>query len=83
MQKLSVKALALSIGTFCALGALFLGLAAMCGWGEGCVKIMSSLYIGFEPTITGSLIGAVWAFVDGAIAGLIIALLYNAFTGKK
>ena len=48
-------------------------------WGDTFVSIMSSLYIGFKPTVSGIIIGAVWGFVDAGIAGVLIAWLYNKF----
>lgn len=52
----------------------------MFGWGSGFVEVMSSMYIGYEASLVGGLIGAAWGFVDGAIAGLLISLLYNFFS---
>ncbi len=45
--------------------------------------IIGSLYIGYKVTPLGSLIGLVWAFVDGLIVGAIFAWLYNRFVPKK
>jgi hypothetical protein len=44
---------------------------------------MASFYIGFKPTFLGGVIGAIWGFIDGAIGGVIIALVYNAIARKK
>ncbi len=75
--KLDVKALAVAFGLSVAAYMLFLGWAAMYGWGDQIVSVISSLYIGFAPSFVGGIIGAVWGFVDGAIGGAIIALIYN------
>lgn len=83
MKKLDVKSFALAWGVSFGLYGLFLGWAAMFGWGTGIVDAVSSLYIGFAPTFVGGIIGGVWAFFDGAIGGLIIALAYNAFAKNK
>ena len=60
---------------------VFLGLAgciiAMFGWGIALVDAISSLYIGYSPSVLGAIIGAFWGFVDGYIAGVVIAWLYN------
>jgi len=45
--------------------------------------MISSLYIGYAATLLGSIIGAIWAFVDGFIGGVIVAWLYNAFQKGK
>ncbi len=80
MHKLSVKGLTLALGLSWAFCVLFAGWAAIFGWGSGFVELMSSMYIGYEASLMGGLIGSAWGFVDGAIAGLLIALLYNFFS---
>ncbi|MFQ5904151.1 MAG: hypothetical protein ACE5JO_10715 [Candidatus Binatia bacterium] len=60
-------------------GIFLLGLAGSVGWGVALVEVMGSAYLGFQPNLTGSLIGGIWAFVDGAIGGIAIAWLYNRF----
>ena len=79
-QKCDVLALGLGIGVLAAAYALFLGLAAWWfNWGTELLVTLSSLYIGYAPTFLGSIIGAIWAFVDGFIAGVVIAWVYNKF----
>jgi len=79
-QKLSVLSLGLAIGILCAIYMFFIGAVAwLFNWGTGLVELISSLYIGFSATLAGSIIGAVWAFIDGFIAGVVIAALYNKF----
>jgi hypothetical protein len=73
----------LGLGISCACYILFIGIVASFGWGIKWVEIISSLYIGFKPSILGAIIGAIWGFVDGAIGGAIIALVYNGFVGKN
>lgn len=80
MQKLSVKGLSLALGISWSVCILLTGWASMFGWGSGLVEVMSSIYIGYEAGFVGGLIGAAWGFVDGAVAGLFIALLYNFFS---
>lgn len=83
MQKLSVKGLAVAVGAAWALLMLALGLGAMFGWGVKFLEAMSSIYIGFAPTFPGILIGVAWGFLDGAIAGAIVAFVYNAVVSRK
>ncbi len=55
-----------------------IGIAAwLFEWGVGVVAVLSSLYIGYSPSIVGAVAGAVWAFVDGFAAGVVVAYLYN------
>ncbi len=82
MGKLSVMGLAVSLGVTWAFFVLCIGWCAAFGWGTGVVETMSTLYIGYAPTWLGGLIGALWGFFDGAVAGIIIALIYNLFVKK-
>ncbi|MFQ5863232.1 MAG: bacteriophage holin [Candidatus Brocadiales bacterium] len=81
--KLSIKALGLAVGVVWSVYVIFLGLlAGYMDWGTPFVELLGSLYIGYKPSLTGSLIGGVWAVVDGAIAGVIIAWVYNKFASE-
>lgn len=80
---LNVKALALALGLSWSFLILFTGWVSMFGWGTRFVEVMSSLYIGFAPTFFGGIIGAIWAFIDGAIGGAIVALVYNRVVRKQ
>ena len=77
MTKFSPNALGIAIGVLWAFYVLFCGIIAMFGWGIELVDAISSLYIGYGPSVLGAIIGAVWGFVDGYIAGVVIAWLYN------
>jgi len=79
-EKLSVKGLALSIGILWAIGIFLVGIAAtVSGWGDSLVNLISSLYVGYSASLAGSIIGAIWALIDGLICGALIAWLYNRF----
>jgi O-antigen/teichoic acid export membrane protein len=76
--KLGVFAFAMAIGIASALGVLLLGLAGhFFQSGLSIITLASSIYVGFEPTILGAVIGGLWAFLEGAIWGAIVAALYN------
>ncbi len=77
MEKLNVRKFAVALGFSWAIGTLVLGWAAMSGWGVSMVDALSSIYVGYGPTFLGAIIGAIWAFFDGAIGGAIIAWIYN------
>lgn len=79
MNKLDPKALAFAIGISWASGIFFLGILSMFGIGNHIVEIISNVYIGYSSTVKGIIIGTIWAFLDGAIGGLIIAWIYNLF----
>lgn len=44
--------------------------------------LIGRVYIGYELTPMGSIIGLIWGLADGAIGGAIFAALYNGLTGK-
>ena len=72
--------LGLAIGATCAIFVFFAGIAAaLFGWGMLFVQVMSSMFIGYSPTLVGSIAGAVWALADGLVAGVLIGSLYNLF----
>ena len=75
---IGVVSFGLALGATSAIYVFILGImAAFFGWGVPLAAALSSLYIGFGPTFVGSIAGAVWGFVDGLIAGLMIAWFYN------
>ena len=83
MERLNVKALAVAVGASWGVCMLFLGLISVFGWGERFVDLMASVYVGYKPTLLGSIIGAAYGFVDGAIGGAIVALIYNVVAKKR
>jgi hypothetical protein len=82
MNRLNVLALAVAVAIAWAVLVLFAGWAAVFGWCDRFVDVMSSVYIGYAGTLLGGLIGALWAVVDGLIAGAIIALVYNTVAAR-
>ena len=78
MNKLQPLAFGVAIGVLWALYVFFAGIFAMYDWGVAMVGALGSFYIGYGPTILGSIVGALWAFVDGLVAGAVIAWIYNA-----
>ncbi|HEX9769018.1 MAG TPA: bacteriophage holin [Kiloniellales bacterium] len=83
-RTLGVISFGLALGVTFAIFVFVLGLvAAAFGWGVQLAAALSSLYIGFGPTFVGAIAGAVWAFVDGLIAGVLIAWFYNRFLLRR
>lgn len=81
---LGVISFGLAVAITSATFTFFLGLmAAFFGWGVELAGALSSLYIGFSPTFVGTIAGAVWAFVAGFVAGVMIAWLYNKFLLRR
>ena len=75
---LSIRSVALTTGIF---GAATMFLLAwwliIIGNAEGPTTLFERMYIGYSFTPLGSVIGAVWGFIDFAIGGAIFAWLYN------
>ena len=78
MEKCKAVPLGLGIGVLWAFYVFGLGIVAMFGWGTALVAPLASLYIGYSATVVGAIVGGIWAFVDGFIAGVVIAWVYNA-----
>ena len=73
MAKLDVKAFGLAFGIVWGICTLGLGLMALIvDWGTGLVNALGTLYLGYQPTFFGSLIGGLWGFVDAFVGGIII-----------
>ena len=82
-MRLDVKAFGLTCGLIWGLGLFLLTWWIIAFEGAtGEVPMIGRLYRGYSITPTGSLIGLVWAFLDGLIGGLIFAWLYNLLAGK-
>ncbi len=78
--RLHVLSFGLAIGVTWGIGIFILGIInSFFVWGLDIVGSLATLYIGYEPTILGSILGGVWGFVDGFIGGIVIAWLYNKF----
>lgn len=83
-MSLGVVSFGLALGVTSAIFVFVLGVvAAFFGWGLQLAAALSSLYIGYGPTFVGAIAGAVWAFVDGLIAGVLIAWFYNRFLLRR
>jgi hypothetical protein len=84
--RLSAKGCAGAIGLLWGGGILVVALANMAfpNYGSECLRLMASVYPGFDHTRTigDTLVGAGYGLVDGAVAGALFAWLYNAFAGR-
>lgn len=77
-MKVNVKVFALAVGLFWGFGLLFLTWwIILLDGASGAVTLIGKVYRGYNISFAGSLIGFVWAFVDGIIGGAIFAWLYN------
>ena len=83
-MKLNVRALALTCGILWGLG-LFLATLWMILFdgASGEITFIGRVYRGYSISMTGSLFGLLWGFVDGLIGGAIFAWVYNLFVGRR
>ena len=79
--RLSPLALGLALGVMWGVSVFLMGLIAyQFMYGATFVSTMGTLYVGYEATIIGSIIGGLIGFVDAFIGGAVIAWLYNVFS---
>lgn len=82
-MNLNIKAFGLTCGIVWGIG-----LFALTWWiigFEGATHettLIGRLYIGYNISPLGSIIGLVWAFFDGLIGGLVFAWLYNTIVKR-
>lgn len=82
--RLDVLSFGAAVGITAAVFIFLLGVAAsLTGWGTPVAAALSTLFIGFGPSLGGAVAGAVWGFFDGFVAGVLIAWLYNRFLAKR
>jgi ABC-type phosphate transport system permease subunit len=85
-MKLNLKALSLTSGILWALALFLTGILNLIwhSYGEAFLKLMASIYPGYHAahSLGDLIVGTLYAFLDGAICGLVFGWLYNFFLGK-
>ena len=85
-MKLNVKAMTIAVALIWGVAVLLVGLANLVweGYGQMFLDCVASVYPGYKATagIGDVIVGTLYALLDGAIAGLIFALLYNLFATR-
>jgi hypothetical protein len=85
-MRLSLKAIALAGAIVWGGAILLVGLINLAwpGYGLNFLQVTSSVYPGFHTshTIRSVLMGTLDGLVDGAVAGLLFAWLYNGFAER-
>ena len=82
-MKLNVKAFALTCALIWGFGLFFLTWWIIAFDGPtGEITVIGRIYRGYSISAVGSIIGLVWAFIDGFIGGAIFAWLYNLLSGR-
>ena len=81
---LSIRSVGLATGILGASAMFFLAWwLIIIGNAQEPTTLFERMYIGYSFTPLGSVIGAVWGFVDWGIAGVIFAWLYNLINKKN
>ncbi len=82
-MKLNVKAFALACGLIWGLGLFLLTWWIILFEGStGEITTIGRIYRGFNISPVGSVIGLIWALIDGTIGGAIFAWLYNLIANR-
>ncbi|HUP02639.1 MAG TPA: hypothetical protein VMU19_01540 [Bryobacteraceae bacterium] len=80
-----MRSISLSFAVLWGFAMLFVGIAHLADprYGAQFLAMMSSVYPGADtaPTMGRVLLGALYGFGDGAVAGLLFGLLYHGFAG--
>ena len=58
------------------------GLTSTSGWGNNFVGVLSSIYMGYDATFVGGILGGIWGFAFGGLIGVAFALVYNRITHR-
>ena len=84
MIKLDVKAFGFALGVVWGGLMFFLGIADMLYfWGNSWGRMLAVLYVGYRPTILGSIVGGLSGFVYATILGFAVAWMYNRFVEEN
>ena len=83
-MRLNVKAFGLSCGIIWGLGLFLITwwIIAFDG-ATGEISLIGRLYRGYNISPLGSIVGLIWAAVDGLVGGVIFAWLYNLIAARK
>lgn len=85
-MKLSVKSLVIAAALLTALCFLFVSLVNLIlpPYGGALLALLSSLYLGYDPTAgpISVLVGTLYSLIAGAVAGALFGWLYNSFVER-
>lgn len=77
-SQIKACSMAMAMGLVFAIGTLVMGwYSALTGRADVMIQMMGTVYVGFGPTFLGAIVGAIWAFIEGAIFGYLLSFFYN------
>jgi hypothetical protein len=82
--KLNVTAFGIASGCIAALSVIFFSiLGATTGYGIELESLFEALNPGYTLTLPGVIVGAIWEFGIGYVAGSLFVIIYNKFAVPK
>jgi hypothetical protein len=82
-MKFNIKAFSITCGIIWGFGLLFITWWIILFDGaSGSITFIGKIYRGYSISLGGSLIGFIWAFIDGIIGGAVFAWLYNGLSER-
>ena len=82
-MKLNVRAFALTCSLMWGFGLFFMTWWMIAFDGQTLEPtLIGKIYRGYTVTPVGSVVGLIWALIDGLIGGAIFAWLYNLLAGR-
>ncbi len=77
--RVDTTALGKAMGLLWAGAVVVLGVTARRGWGTDWRDLLADVYLGYDSSRKGLLIGAVWAFADAFVGAYLLGWFYNLF----
>jgi hypothetical protein len=78
-RRVNGTALGNAMGLLWAGAVVVLGLTARRSWGYEWRDLLADVYLGYDSTNRGLVVGAAWAFADGFAGAYLLAWFYNRF----
>ena len=83
-MKLNIRAFALTSGLVWGIGLFLITWWVIVFDGStGDTSLIGRVYLGYSISPMGSIVGLIWAFIDGLIGGGIFAWLYNLISAPR
>jgi hypothetical protein len=80
--ELNARAFGLACASLWSGAVVVLGITARFGWGRRWQRLLADVYKGYDESVSGLIVGALWAFVDGFTGGYLFAWLYDRLQGE-
>ena len=78
-REVNTKVIALTLGIVWSLYLLAISIIAMSSeaYGHNVAEFIMTVYPGYALSLVGIIYGMFWAFLDGAIFGVVFSFIYN------